>query len=349
MAAANPDVGTLLNTFVAELGRETRLLQQLVTLRSGPADVDARLRMAPMLSEVDAALSRLESSVEALHSVHAARAVTIGTDAARAAHHARTIDARIALIREHLPAELLHSLARKEAEAPLPYERGTEDAEDALYEECAGEVPVSDGPCSPPREEAQNVPADVGAANPSVKHSSAMQRAIAAGCESSSTARGAKSRNPMEVENIAPSNAAPPLSSSFDRNLDKSLPYVENVTEEELAAAPQYVRGRLTVERVAKVVACLNKVLQSKYALLARPPRTLETDEVTRCQDIRAIEADCTELLGRPFFTDADIKLEEGVSFDSNTKAAINVLRHISTLKEVRGKKKVRIFILANA
>jgi hypothetical protein len=126
---------------------------------------------------------------------------------------------------------------------------------------------------------------------------------------------------------------------------DAPFPVIRGVMPHELEAAPQYVKGRLTVERVNSVVATLDKVISGKYSLLNRPLRSLSSQDAARWHEITAAESNCPEVEGRPFFTDADIR-SEGVAMDSTLKSAINILRHVSILKELRGKNRVRVFVI---
>jgi hypothetical protein len=336
-----PDVGALLNDFVAELGRETRLLQQVVTLKTRADDHDARARMAPLFAEVDAAVSRLEANVEALRAFHTVRAAKIAADAARVDAHARVTEARIAAIREHLPDELLHALRRKEA---------------AVSEPLSATAPAGATNGGAAADGAAGTGGVRAAPKPASEANAALKRALAAGSDAS--------RAPRTQENRPPSNTAAPASSvgragkwwnALDDRGDSGadfdvgeLPHIPNVTHEEMSIAPSYVKGRLTVGRAAPVVAALNKVLRSKYAFLAQPIRTLTSDEVTRRHDIQAVEAECGEIEGRPFFTDVDCR-EGDVRFDSVTKSVVNLLRHVGALKEIRGRNRVRIFILVDA
>jgi hypothetical protein len=50
MSRSATDAGSLLNSFLDTLGSETRLLQQLVALRTRPDDAAARNDMAPLFA-----------------------------------------------------------------------------------------------------------------------------------------------------------------------------------------------------------------------------------------------------------------------------------------------------------
>jgi hypothetical protein len=332
------DVGTLLNNFVAELGRETRLLQQVVTLRTRATDHDSRTRITPLVNEVDAAVSRLEAKVEILRSYAKVRAAAIAEDTRKAEAHLQATRARISAIRQHLPDELLHVLRRKEADAS------------------AKTLAESRPPLAPVLNDAEQ---NISAPTPQGT-SSTFQRALTTGRDKTAAAAtmGRLEADTRRNENLSavaprPRNEHRPgyrqnEATAEETQTDSGELSVRDVTQEELSNAPSYVRGRLTVERTHTVVTALNNVLQKKYEFLTQDIRNLSSDEVTRRHEIQAVEAECGEIAGRSFFTDADCKLE-GVRFDSITKSVVNLLRHVSILKEVRGKNKVRVFIVVDA
>lgn len=104
------------------------------------------------------------------------------------------------------------------------------------------------------------------------------------------------------------------------------------------------MKGRLTVPKIEVVVASLNGVAKAKYGLLNRPYRELNSEEITTYQDFR--ESECAETKGKLFLTDGEIKGFGKVRMDATAKSVINILRHVGSLKEVRGKNKSRIFII---
>ncbi|PXF43359.1 Spindle and kinetochore-associated protein 1 [Gracilariopsis chorda] len=121
-------------------------------------------------------------------------------------------------------------------------------------------------------------------------------------------------------------------------------PQIRHVSQEELDEAPQYVKGRLNVEKISVVVDKLNEVLDKKYALLNKPFRELSSQEMTKYEDLR--DAFCPEVKGKDFITDNEIKGFGGCRMDATVKSVINILRHVGAMKEVRGKNRSRIFII---
>ncbi|KAI0563201.1 Spindle and kinetochore-associated protein [Gracilaria domingensis] len=121
-------------------------------------------------------------------------------------------------------------------------------------------------------------------------------------------------------------------------------PQIRYVTQEELDDAPQYVKGRLSIEKISTVVDKFNVILEKKYTLLSRPFRELTSQEMSKYEDLR--DAFCPEVSGKEFITDSEIKGFGGCRMDAAVKSVINILRHVSAMKEIRGKNKTRIFII---
>lgn len=128
------------------------------------------------------------------------------------------------------------------------------------------------------------------------------------------------------------------------RTGSRAFPLVAMVTEDELDAAPQYVKGRLTLKKIEDVVEKLNAFVVEKYTLLKQSKRDLNGEERKRWEAFH--ESECPEAKGETFVTDAEIKKLSSVKLNPTANQAINVLRHIGALKEVRGRNKVRIFII---
>lgn len=129
-----------------------------------------------------------------------------------------------------------------------------------------------------------------------------------------------------------------------DSKADTNIPVITSVSQEELDAAPQYVKGRLTVEKIERVVDSLNKIAAAKYKILAKSYRDLNTVDKNIYQDFQ--ENECKETAGKQFLTDAEIKGFGEFRLDATAKSVINVLRHVGALKHVRGKNNVTILII---
>jgi Spindle and kinetochore-associated protein 1 len=313
MSHSGADVGSLLNRFVETLGSETRLLQQLVALRIRPENSGARDEMAQLFAAVDASLTRLEGAVNSLSPLRDDDAATDHAHARTSAHAQRTA-ARVAAIQEHLPPDLAQALRVQEALNTEP-EPETPTGENVPPQQHSNQNRLPRG------EQVKMTQAPSLAPAQSKKKPSAQQQ----------QAKKPKSARVWVEEPVVSANSV--------------VPNIQSVDADDLDAAPQYVKGRLTVERIDAVVATLNKVVQAKYTLLRKPLRSLSSQEATRWHEMTSAEGDCPEVEGRSFFTDADIRAE-CIAMDSTLKTAINILRHVSILKELRGKNRVRVFVI---
>lgn len=122
------------------------------------------------------------------------------------------------------------------------------------------------------------------------------------------------------------------------------VPVIRSVTQEELDGAPQYVKGRLTLEKIQRVTDSLNKIVADKYRLMGRPYRDLSSTEKNTYQDLR--DNECDETRDKPFLTESEIKGFGNYRLDSTAKSVINMLRHIGALKHVRGKNSSTILLI---
>ena len=120
--------------------------------------------------------------------------------------------------------------------------------------------------------------------------------------------------------------------------------FIEDVNDDELKRTPSYVKGRLKLDKVNFIVGKLNAIATDKYKLLSKSRSMLTSADFDKLADYE--EGNCEETEGSRFITDADIKASGELRMNSDTKGAINVLRHIRSVKEVRGKNKMRIFLL---
>lgn len=123
------------------------------------------------------------------------------------------------------------------------------------------------------------------------------------------------------------------------------FPQIKRVTAAALAECPQYVRGRLTAERVAGVVEKINHFVRLKYELLSRPAKQVKGPDRDRRAAFRA-NAEDPNVKGQTFVSDAELKAYTDFKMDATTRSTINVLRHLGALKEIRGKNNVRCFIV---
>lgn len=123
------------------------------------------------------------------------------------------------------------------------------------------------------------------------------------------------------------------------------FPQLARVTDSELADCPQYVKGRLTVDKIARVVNKFNEFVCTKYVIADRTLRECRAGpDRERWQAFK--DSECPETEGETFVTDLELRAFSDFKMDATARQTINVLRHIGRIKEVRGKKKARCFIL---
>lgn len=157
---------------------------------------------------------------------------------------------------------------------------------------------------------------------------------------------GRRTKQPT-VKNLSKPNTKTSHAKQKDDKSNRKVydtPQIRHVSPEELDEAPQYVKGRLNVEKISVVVDKLNEILDKKYALLSKPFRELSSQEMAKYEDLR--DAFCSEVKGKQFITDNEIKGFGGCRMDATVKSVINILRHVGAMKEVRGKNRARIFII---
>ncbi len=124
-----------------------------------------------------------------------------------------------------------------------------------------------------------------------------------------------------------------------------NLPQLARVTDAELADCPQYVKGRLTVEKIGRVVEKFNQFVCAKYEIADRTLRECRAGpDRERWQAYK--DSECEETHGETFVTDLELRAFSDFKMDATARQTINVLRHLGRIKEVRGKKKARCFIL---
>mmetsp|Transcript_16098 Transcript_16098/g.66327 ORF Transcript_16098/g.66327 Transcript_16098/m.66327 type:complete len:209 (+) Transcript_16098:493-1119(+) len=124
-----------------------------------------------------------------------------------------------------------------------------------------------------------------------------------------------------------------------------SHPEIKYLTATELKSAPQYVVGRLTLEKVNDTVNVLNQLIRDKYELLRRPMRELSTKQLNQVQAYQDEELSA-ELGNATFISSNDIKVCSEIRPAATAKSILNLLRHCKRIREVRGANSTRIFIV---
>ncbi|KAK1858036.1 hypothetical protein I4F81_000650 [Pyropia yezoensis] len=96
-----------------------------------------------------------------------------------------------------------------------------------------------------------------------------------------------------------------------------------------------YIRGRLTEAKVAAVAAALTSALAWKYGLLRRRPAALSPADAASRDALEGMAK--AETGGRPYVTEGDVRRWGGVKMDATWKGGVGLLRHVGSIKEVRG------------
>lgn len=341
------DVASDLQNFRTDFQRDLRALRQLMTLRADAADTDDEYlldQLEPFLSSMSAQLSRVQSAVTQYRSyIQAERAQLNHLSEIRK----RVISQkhRIAAIKKHLPPHVEDALDNIPVSSTtlVTSHQTLSKAPKPPSFQTLGEVlePDDDGLVS-------STPLSATSSRNLSDQNSALSRKASSSKGPSPTGTAPSKPPPLprgrSARNRTGDSAAP--NGGGSREVSKSVGglTVRPPTEQELAKAPQYVKGRLTIESLNKVAQKLSEIATSKYDLLRKPNSALNPAELSHCQAFR--EAFCDETTGKKFITDSEIKGFGEYRIDSTVKTAINVLRHVGSLKEIHGSNRTRILII---
>lgn len=135
----------------------------------------------------------------------------------------------------------------------------------------------------------------------------------------------------------APTSKRPRRPRTAAEMLDQ-LPSVALVTQDELDAVPQYLRGRIKLERLNEAVREIGRILRRKYALLAKNIRILGAAKAKLHREFT--EQTLTEGAEDAHFFCASDLVRVKASFNATTgqgKAILNSLRHVGRLSNLQG------------
>ncbi|OIR57526.1 MAG: spindle and kinetochore-associated protein 1 [Amphiamblys sp. WSBS2006] len=109
------------------------------------------------------------------------------------------------------------------------------------------------------------------------------------------------------------------------------------LTEDEFAKTPQYMRGRMALEKVNAIIEDINTVFDRKRETLNTPKEKMTLETKRRIAQYR--ETDCKEVAGSVYITEQNIKdamplpaLKQNPSY----KNTFSILRHHGRIREVR-------------
>jgi len=117
------------------------------------------------------------------------------------------------------------------------------------------------------------------------------------------------------------------------------------ITAEELAGVPQYIKQRLTDEKVNSGVDEIHEIVTKKYKILNMPIHKMTEKTLRKYKDYKSMEV--PETKGFCFFCDMDLKSATHVKVDAGTgKAILTVLRHLGRLKMLPSGSMMRYIII---
>lgn len=338
-----------LETFQNDFQRDLQAVLQLVAFKpdtSSASDLRLLDQLEPSLSSMSSQISRVEDAIHRFRSyvqAESAQLSHISDLQRRVALQTR----RVAAIKKTMPPEVAKALDQVPVylHIPTPVTAAT-PASSTHRAQMPGQAPVGDMDVENDAVESTPPapPSPSPSPSPHKKQASHTRKGVTSSASASARPPVQKSRGTRSrTGDTTASSAGAKENGSRGSPRDGSLK-VRSATEHELSAAPQYVRGRLTLESLDKVAQKLTEIAISKYEILRKPNSALSPAELAHNQAFR--EAMCDETNGKKFITEAEIKGFGEYRIDSTVKNGINVLRHIGSLKEVRGKNRTRIFII---
>ena len=131
-------------------------------------------------------------------------------------------------------------------------------------------------------------------------------------------------------------------------NKKKDKLRIPSVSSTEFKSIPQYIMGRMGLEKLNSSITELNQLISDKYALMKIPQPKM--NKMQREIYYEHKELGTAETKGRTYVTEKDLKTKTGwteskFKFDAVGRNVINVLRHLGRIKEVRGGGHTRIVL----
>lgn len=315
MASNNTTVMTPLDEWQSTFKQDVLTLHQIMLLRTRKGDDESRQKMYPWIKSISDAVTELDDSVKNLKRYVVEERNRL-TNFRRLQNAISVQTERYSLIKAQIPGEVGEILGLHANE---------EDAADSIRKENKPVKRNTENRCKPK--------------------------------ESVGPRTGSKTTTPVSRRKLLPkqTRGGPPKTttprmSKTKRSLSKcgtdeaNIPTISSVSQEQLDAAPQYVKGRLTVNKIQGVVDSLNRIASAKYGILANSYRDLNSVDKNLYQDFK--DSECDETADKQFLTEAEIKGFGKLRLDATAKSVINVLRHVGALKHLRGKNNVTILII---
>lgn len=339
--------------------RQLSIMTTLRVLRTHPEDNQARDNMFPQMSQISSLVQEINRQVEQFQEYTAKEnAALAATESLRRATKARKEHMRKVLSSlppdlvaeleaarrvhgdENVPGERIASIEKVEGGYPDRSEQRLNVERNTPRKNIVKSVSRGIGERPTPVRSVMNggTPRGIGERNTprSLREESATRRngssSMLKGPRESLGARGGARKSTKDV------------GKSAGKKVKGEIPVIQGLSEEELAKAPQYVRGRLTMAKIEDVRDSLNTIALKKYRLLRSTYRELSASDKDTYMELR--ENECDETQGRAFLTEGEIKGFGKMRLDSTAKSVINILRHVGSLKQVRGKNKANILLI---
>ncbi|XP_065211793.1 spindle and kinetochore-associated protein 1-like [Planococcus citri] len=109
---------------------------------------------------------------------------------------------------------------------------------------------------------------------------------------------------------------------------------IAHVTEEEFDSVPKYMKGRLNVGALNKLIDCFNTVFKKKYDTVRQAKKTVKSKDMEYYCDWKREEN--TEPKGTFFITGKDLTTFGDTKLDKGMLNMITILRHLKRVKESR-------------
>lgn len=106
------------------------------------------------------------------------------------------------------------------------------------------------------------------------------------------------------------------------------------ITAEELNSLPQYMKGRLTLDKVNAAINDMAAYADVNFQLITAPRKKLTDNTLERALELREI-AMSESVKGKHFFLETDMK-GPVLKFDTTGKGILTVLRHLGRISECR-------------
>ncbi|OAJ43036.1 hypothetical protein BDEG_26420 [Batrachochytrium dendrobatidis JEL423] len=158
----------------------------------------------------------------------------------------------------------------------------------------------------------------------------------------------------MKVASASDTNGEPdadPTSHASKKEKPSAKPCrsIRLLTDDEYNHIPQYIVGRITLEKINQAITDLNLLISDKYKIFKLPQQKMSKLQRSIYWEHKQLAT--AETKSRVFVTEKDLKdksggwTESGFKFDAVGRNVVAILRHLGRIKEVRGGGHTRIVL----